>query len=431
MYSKSSGMKYVMFLILSCGNFLAPAQSAFDQYFEDRTLRLDYFHSGDAENESYSIDELIAEPYWGGSKTNLLDTFNYGAYQFRVYDLASDSLLYSRGYSSLFGEWQTTDEAKKTRRTFFETVVFPYPKKDVWVDFYSRNEEGTFEKQFEYIVDIDSYFIKPERNLQYPVYEAYISGEPATSVDIVILPEGYTEEEMELFKEDCDRFTTYLFSFAPYDQNKDKFNIYGILAASTDSGIDKPADSIWKKTILNSSFSTFDSERYCMTTDNKSVRDLAANAPYDQIYVLANDPKYGGGGIFNHYCLSVNSTAAAEKIIIHELGHGFAGLGDEYYNTEVAYSEFYPTDIEPWEPNLTTLVDFSSKWKNMLNDSIPVPTPPQPRYMNKLGVFEGGGYVATGVYRPKFDCLMNTFQGDVFCPVCQNAIQKMIDFYSE
>lgn len=424
-------MKYFFLLFIVLITFTAGAQVKFEDYFHDKSLRLDYYHSGDSDTEYYAIDELIEEPYWAGSKTNLIDTFYYGAYYFKVYDLESKTLIYSRGYSTLFGEWQTTAEAKETRRSFSESLLFPFPKADVRVEFLSRDESGSFTKKFEYEVDVNSYFINPERNMEYPVYEAYKSGDPSKKVDIVILPDGYTAEEMDLFKEDCDKFTAYLFSFSPYDQNKDKFNIYGVLATSAESGVDKPGDSVWRKTILNSSFYTFDSERYCMTTDNKIMRDLAANAPYDQVYILANDPKYGGGGIFNQYCLSVNSKLAAAKIIIHEFGHGFAGLGDEYYNSEVAYSEFYPTNIEPWEPNITTLVNFESKWKHLLADSIPIPTPPLPEYMNTLGVFEGGGYVAKGVYRPRFDCLMNSFNEDTFCDACKEAIQNMIDFYCD
>jgi hypothetical protein len=422
-------MKTLLFLILGIISTSVFAQ--FDAVFHDKTLRIDYYHTGNDTIECYSIDQLLEEPYWGGSKINLIDTFEFGKYYFKVFDSWSDSLLYSRGYSTLFGEWQTTDEAKTTWRTFSESVVMPFPQNDVTVKFYSRNKRGIFEEKFSYDVDVDSYFISPERNLEYPVYDAYVTGDPSARVDIVILPDGYTQQEMGQFLKDCDDFTEHLFSFSPYDKNKDKFNIRGVMAPSEDSGGDIPADNIWKKTILNSSFYTFDSERYSMTYDNKAIRDLAANAPYDQIYILLNDPKYGGGGVYNFYCLSVNSNRAAAKIFVHELGHGFAGLGDEYFNSEVAYSDFYMLDVEPWQPNLTTLIDFDSKWKHLLDKKTPIPTPVKKKFMDKMGVFEGGGYVARGVYRPRYDCLMNSFSGDTFCGACEEAIQKMIDFYSE
>lgn len=422
-------MKYLVSLFLIVTTLIVNAQ--FEKCFHNKTLRLDYYHSGNNETEFYTFSQLLEEPYWGGSKVNLIDTFNYGKYYFKVFDVKTDSLLYSRGYSTLFGEWQTTDEAKTTSRSLMETVVMPFPKDDVRVEFYSRNKKGIFEKKFEYNVDVDSYFIKPERNLEYPAFDVHISGNTAKKVDIVILPEGYSKNELGLFINDCQKFTKLLFSFSPYSENKDKFNIRAVLAASEESGNDIPGDSVWKKTLMNTSFYTFDSERYCMTMDNKSVRDLAANAPYDQIYILVNNKKYGGGAIYNYYSVSVNSNILASKIFVHEFGHGFAGLADEYYNSSVAYSEFYPLDVEPWEPNITTLVDFDRKWKHLLKKKTPIPTPPKKKYLDKPGVFEGGGYVAKGVYRPAYDCLMKSFKGNKFCDACTEAIQKMIDFYSK
>lgn len=419
----------LIILLLLCLSLTVSAQ--FDKYFIPKTLRVDYFHTGDKDSELYSIDEVLIEPFWGGSQTNLLDTFEYGKYFFKVVDLSDEKLIYSRGYSTLFSEWQTTEEAKLTRKTFCETVVMPMPKKDVRIDFYSRNRKGELVKMFEYVVDVKSYFLKTERRLEHPAFDVEIHGDPGKKVDIVLLPEGYTEQELGQFISDCQQFASHLFGFEPYTANREKFNIRGVLAASMQSGTDIPAENIWQKNLMNTSFYTFDSERYCMTTDSKSVRDLAANAPYDQIYILVNHPKYGGGAIYNDYSVSVNSNEMAAKIFIHEFGHGFAGLGDEYYTDDVAYSEFYPLDVEPWEPNITTLKNFDAKWKNLLKSKTPVPTPNEGRYKGVTGVFEGGGYAAKGIYRPSYDCLMNTFKGDVFCEVCQKSIQAMIDFYCE
>lgn len=420
--------KQILLAALICLWFSTQAQ--FDRFFHDRTLRIDYIHAGNAESEFYYFDELLDEPYWGGSKVNLIDTIRYGDYFFEVSDIVLDSVIFSRGYGSLFSEWQTTDEAKETSKSFTETVVFPFPRNNVRVDFYSRNQKGEFEKKFEYFVDVKSYFIRQERRLAFPVFDVHLTGDPSKTIDVLILPEGYTKDEMDIFVNDCGEFAQHLFSFEPYSSNSDKFNIRGVLAPSPESGCDIPAENIWRKTLLGASFYTFDSERYCMTPDNKSVRDMAANAPYDQIYILVNHKKYGGGAIYNYYSLSVNSNSQAAKIFIHEFGHGFAGLGDEYYNSEVAYSDFYPLDVEPWEPNITTLVNFDSKWKYMLDADTPVPTPATEDFKDVTGVFEGGGYAAKGVYRPSYDCLMNTFNGKVFCAPCTVAIQKMIDFYT-
>lgn len=422
-------MNKILLISLLCVTLTASSQ--FDKFFLDKTLRMDYYHSGNSDEEFFYFDELIEEPYWGGSKVNLVDTFEYGNYYVKIFNSSNDSLLYSRGYSSLFREWQTTNEAKKIQRSLSEAVVFPYPKQIVDVVIYSRNWDGIFEEKFRQEVNPEDYFIKQDRRLIYPTFDVHKSGDPAVKVDIIILPEGYSNEEMGLFIDDCRAFADGLFSYQPYSDNKDKFNIRGVLAPSKESGNDIPADNIWKQTLLNTNFYTFDSERYCMTMDNKSVRDMAANGPYDQIYILVNNEKYGGGAIYNYYNVSVNSNEQASKIFIHELGHGFAGLGDEYYNSSTSYNDFYNLTVEPWEPNLTTLVDFGSKWKDMVKKRTPIPTPDTEKYINKVGVFEGGGYVAKGVYRPVHDCLMKTFNDDEFCPVCSRAILDMIDFYTE
>ncbi|RLD57145.1 MAG: peptidase M64 [Bacteroidetes bacterium] len=416
----------ILLSLISCSAF-----ANFDSVFYNRTLRIDYIHTGSNNTEVYSIDEVKTEPFWGGTHTQLIEGFMYGKYYFKVFDFQSGSLIYSRGYGSLFGEWQTTEEAKEIPRSFTESIIMPLPKDSAEIVFFSRNKKGVLEEKFNYIFNPNDYFISPERRLQFPSFDVFISGPPNEKVDIVILPEGYTKDEMGEFIADCQKFKEILFSFSPYKEHIDKFNIRGVLAPSPQSGTDIPADTIWKKTLLNTSFYTFDSERYCMTRDFKSVRDMAANAPYDQIYILVNSDKYGGGAIYNYYSLSVSGNLKAAKIFVHEFGHGFAGLADEYYTSDVSYSEFYPVDVEPWEPNITTLVDFDKKWKNLLDENTPIPTPDTGQYRQMLGVFEGGGYVAKGVYRPKHDCLMKSFDGDSYCEACYQAIEKMILFYTE
>ena len=416
----------ILLLIVSFQSF-----ATFNDWFVNKTLRIDYYHTGNSQSEFYSIDQVKSEPFWGGSHITLIDTLNYGEYYFKAFDVNANKLIYSHGYCALFDEWQFTEEAKHTTRTFTETAIMPFPKNDVRIEFYSRNFMGVYEKLFEYTVVIKNYFISNERQMTFPVYDALISGDPAHKVDIVILPEGYTAVDMDKFKSDCDKFVTGLFTVKPYAQNRDKFNIRAVLAPSVESGTDIPGEKVWKNTIMNSSFYTFDSERYLMTYDNKSVRNLASNTPYDQIYILVNSTKYGGGAIYNYYSTSVNSNASSAKIFVHEFGHGFAALADEYDDGSTSFNDMYPLNLEPWEPNITTLVNFESKWKGMLAANTPVPTPAENHAGMKLGVYEGAGYVAKGVYRPTPDCLMRTFRGNEFCPVCSAAIQKMIDFYAK
>lgn len=407
------------------------SQINFDQYFENKSLRLDYFHTGNSTEDNYSFDELIEEPFWGGSKTNLIDKFNYGKYKFIVKDYKTGQIIYSRTYSTLFSEWQTTDEAKQTVRTFNETIVFPYPKNSVVIEFYSRDRLNTLNKKFEYLVDPNNYFIKTERAFNFTSFEVYHSANPDKAVDIVLIPEGYTSDEMVKFRKDCEKFAGYLFNASPYKENKNKFNIWGIEAPSMQSGTDIPAENIWKNTIVNSQFYMFDLDRYLMTKDNKTLRHIASNVPYDQIFILVNTDMYGGGSIYNHYSVCISDNKFSEYIFTHEFGHGFAGLGDEYYTSDVAYNEFYPLNVEPLDPNLTTLVNFESKWKDMLNENTPVPTPQIKEYQNEVGVYKGGGYAAEGIYRPMQDCSMKSISVNNFCPVCKRAIEWMINFYSE
>jgi hypothetical protein len=230
---------------------------------------------------------------------------------------------------------------------------------------------------------------------------------------------------MDKFLADAERSASYIFSEEPFQSLRDQFNIRAVKSASPDSGTDIPGQGIWKNTVMNSGFYTFGIERYMTTMDYKSVCDVAANAPYDQIYILVNTDKYGGGGIYNHYSISAADNLQSRAVVIHEFGHAFGGLADEYYTSAVAYNDYFPLDVEPWNPNLTTLVDFDSKWKDMVPEGTPVPTPAEDQYKDVVGVYEGGGYVAKGVYRPMIDCRMHTNDA-VFCPVCSTALRKMV-----
>jgi hypothetical protein len=418
----------IISLVLSVAVF---AQVKFDGYFIDKTLRIDYSHTADSTHDYYSIDQLKEEPFWGGTKTNLTDSFNYGAFVFKAYDDSTNTLIFNHTYSSMLNEWQTTDEAKHTSRNFEETVIMPFPKHKIRVEFYTRNKEHIPVKKYVYKIDPNNYFIKHDNNYKFPTFKVHFSGDPSTKVDIVILPEGYTKEQMGKFKKDCEKFAGYLFKVSPYDSNSDKFNIWGVEAASKDSGTDVPGKGIWKNTLLGTTFYTFDEERYCLTPEDKIVRDVASNAPYDQIYILVNTEKYGGGGLYNFYNICTSDNKNSEFVFTHEFGHGFAFLGDEYYTSSIAYNDFYPKGVEPLEPNLTTMVDFASKWKSMVADTIPIPTPNTKEYKDVVGVFEGGGYVEKGVYRPAEVCSMHQIVLNHFCLVCKAAIQKMIDYYTK
>ncbi len=421
--------RVALFLIILISSALSQIQ--FEDYFLEKTMRVDYYHVGDVNSKIIALDEIREEPYWGGPKKNLIDRFNFGNFKYEVYDLKTNQLIFSRGYSTLFAEWLTTPEAKKVRRAFHETVVFPFPKNPVKLIIYTRDEKNVFQKSFELEIDPKNPFIKKDKPFNFSSFKILNNGNSNDKVDIVVIPDGYTESEKEKYKKDLQSFVNLLFNSSPYKENKSNFNIWGVEAYSKESGTDIPRDNIWKETILNTSFYTFDTERYLMTEDNKTLRSIAANVPYDLIYILVNTPKYGGGAIYNYYSVAVADHPTFEYLIVHEFGHGFAGLGDEYYTSQVSYEEFYKLNVEPWERNLTTLVDFDSKWKNLIDQDTPIPTPPTDEYKNRVGVFEGGGYVPKGVYRPMLDCTMKSRTVDNFCVVCKNTIQEVINFYCE
>ena len=422
-------MKKTFLLWLTLLPCMAWAQ--FDQYFTESSLRVDYCLTGNSTVTSFSLKELIHEPYWSGSKTNLIDTLEFGNYIVKVFEAGTDKLLFSKGYQNLYGEWQTTDEAKQVTKTFEESVIVPFPKVKIDIALFRKTWEGELVEGMRLTVNPDDYFIRNYDNLNLPVYAAWIGNRDITkAVDIVILPEGYTQAEMGKFIKDCDFFVKSLFNYEPYDRYRESFNVRGVMVPSEESGCTMPGDKIYKNMAMRFSFWTFDSERYCMSTDNRDIRDLAGQVPYDQIYILVNTEKYGGGGIYNFYCSSASSNNKSSDVIIHEFGHGFAGLADEYYYAG-ASEHMYNIALEPWEPNITSLVDFSNKWGDMIREGTPVPTPREKKNQSTIGVYEGGGYEPEGMYSPYMDCLMNTFKGHEFCPVCQRAIERMILYYSK
>ncbi len=421
-------MKFLFFFLLTIN--LTFGQIEFDEFFENKTLRIDYFETGNNNSEIFSIDKLIEEPYWGGPKINLIDDLGFGLYQAKVFNLPANELIYSTSYSTLFAEWQTIAEAEQTTKSFSGTITIPYPKDSVRVEIFKRNKKNEFIKKFEYLIDPSSYFIIKDRKKVFDNFKVYYSGDPSKKLDIVFLAEGYTEEELDQFENDCEDISESLFEFSPFKEYKDKINIWGVASASKESGTDIPGKNVWKNTIMNTKFYTFDTDRYVMTDDYHSVRDVAANAPYDQIYILVNSNIYGGGAIYNYYSCSVTKDRSTDKIFVHELGHGLAGLADEYHDPNAAYQNYYPTDIEPWEANITTLVDFDSKWKDLLGGEVKVTPVDSTVAEDKLGIYEGGGYVAKGVYRPTVNSIMNTLKVNYFNQPSLNALIKVIEHYS-
>lgn len=413
---------FLLLLITVC----LQAQGDYSKYFENASLRVDYLLAGTDSVTDVFVEQMKREPFYGGNRKNLVDEKNYGTYRYQVFDLSSGQLLFSKGFCPLFQEWQTTGEAHDLKRSYYQVAQLPFPKKEIRFTVEQREWSGNFRQLLSLEIDPKDYFILNEPLPEYEVETVLDNGKPEQKVDLVFLPEGYTQAEMDQFVADVSRMVDILFAAEPFDRHRSDFNIYAVKVPSVQSGTDVPGEGIYVNTAFNSTFYTFDTPRYLTTKDMKSVHDAAALVPYDHIYLLVNSERYGGGGFYNFLSVSTVGHEKTPQVLVHEFGHGFAGLADEYYSSAVAYDNFYNLNIEPWEPNITTLVDFDSKWKDLVDLLLPFPTPRQPKYSDHVGVFEGGGYSEKGIYSPVIDCRMKSNEAKGFCPVCQRAIEQAI-----
>ncbi len=421
-------MKIIPVIILLFSCFSLQGQTVYEKYFTDKVLRFDFMLAGNSRETVVYPAGMEEEPFFAGSRQNLTDPFNYGNFRYEVFDAAENKLIYSRGFCTLFQEWQTTGEADTLDRSFYEVATMPYPKNKVRFVLSMREKSGNFSPLYETVIEPDNFYIRKEKPLNVNSSRIYGTGDPATSVDLAFVAEGYRQDEMGKFRSDVKKLADVLIAEPPFNEYPGKINIWAVEAVSEESGTDVPGERIYVNTALNSSFYTFGTDRYLTTTDIKTVNDYASVVPHDNIIVLINSERYGGGGVYNYYSGTTAGHKLSPIVFIHEFGHGFAGLADEYYTSEVAYTDFYPRGVEPWEPNITTLVDFESKWKHLISNDIPVPTPAVEKYYNTVGLFEGAGYSAKGIYRAETDCRMKSNGPRGYCTVCREAVRKMIEF---
>jgi len=489
---KKVSISALSLLLLTFGCY-AQIPDSFDRYFADKTMRVDYFHIGDAKEEIATIDQVYEQGSWAGNLNNLIDTYSNGRYSVKVYDLSSDRLIFSKGFDSYFGEYKTTDAAiKGLKRTYHETALVPYPKNKIRFVIEVRDRKNALVPFFSQAIDPADIDIRKEPlDEDVKVFDIVKNGHPHRKVDVAIIAEGYTSGEEAKLLEDFERFADIFFSQEPYRSCRERFNIFGLFKPSEQSGCDEPRRGIYKNTALEASFNSLGSERYLLTEDNKALRDIGAHVPYDALFIMVNHKRYGGGGIYNLFCTFTADSQWHRYLFLHEFGHSFAGLADEYYTSSVAYNEFYPKGVEPTEPNITALLDPEDlKWKELVNPGMSIPTPwekegfdkmdleyqkirqeinqeiadmkrrkmpqeeidkieqkaerlsrehadkidaylAQSRYRDKVGAFEGAGYSAQGLYRPMLDCLMFTKGDKPYCKVCEQAIIRVIMHYSE
>jgi len=394
------------------------------------TLRVDLHHVGDAKKESFMLDELRREGAWPGSRANLVDPVRYGTTMVEVTPAAGKGgLLFSQGHCSLFHEWRTTTQAKTTTRVFSETVRMPMPRAPIKLTVKVRDGKGRFQPVFTTTIDPASFDVSRERRRGgLRVKRVHGGAAPSRSLDIVVLGDGYEGWQMAKYRADVARFTRVLLAAEPFKRHKERINIWAVESPSRQSGVDEPRKGIFRDTALSVSFNTFGSARYMMTEDNKALRDVAANAPYDAIFIMVNTSRYGGGGIYNLYGSYVADNEYDEYVMVHEFGHSFVGLADEYYTSAVAYNDMYPRGVEPWEPNITAQTRRGKvKWRDLIQAGTPVPSSEDdPKCEGKVGLFEGAGYSAKGLYRGAADCKMFGKGVNPFCPVCMRAVDRAI-----
>lgn len=410
----------------------APAQN-FEECFEDSTLRLDYIFAGTNRTQDVFLDQLCAFPGWAGRRHHLNALPLNGNGQITVCDEASGDTLYRHSFSTLFQEWQSTEEAVKARKSFENTFLVPYPKRPVRIAVTLTDTHHRVCAEMTHRVDPKDILIRRPDTVNTPFRYIRRQDDPSRCIDVVFVAEGYTETEAEKFYDDCAIATEAILSHEPFASLKDRFNFIAVAAPSEESGVSSPGKGVWKNTAVDSHFDTFYSKRYLTTLHLKQLHDLLSGIPYEHIVILANTDQYGGGGIYNSYTLTAAHHASFRPVVVHEFGHSFGGLADEYYYDD-QYETMYPSDTEPWEQNITTLKDFSCKWKDMLADGTQVPTAPSGReedLYTKIGVYEGAGYQSKGVYRPCQECRMKINAAPVFCPVCRRAMERLIRFYTE
>ena len=420
-------MRYLFFSILQLLNLSScMAGGVFDSLFYRRTLRVDWILAGNHTTSNAYLSALRQEPYWAGSTRQVIDQTGFGEYRLLLKDSASGAVLYMQGFCTLFQEWQSTAEAQTCQRAFEQVALMPFPKHNAVVVIQQRQPDQSFATLLKVDIDPLSTDIIRDDQPKLEVVDVENHGNADECVDILFLAEGYTATEQLKFIADVKRMCDYLFSFAPYSNHRDRFNIRAVKAISPQAGTDNPLKQQWVQTPFNTSFNSLGIDRYLLTHHLFAVRDYASLAPADQVVVLVNSPLYGGAGIYNHFVVVTSDHRESLPVFAHEFGHAFAALADEYYTSDVSYNNFIDKSTEPWYPNITTLVDFNEKWKQFVPSRTPVPTPETPEWAGKIGVFEGAAYSAKGVYRSSINCRMMNNDAPGFCPVCQMTIEKII-----
>ena len=410
-------MKKILTISFLLFSSLVSNAQRFDDYFEDRTLRLDYTFAGDHTQSYIYVDELVSLPHWYGRRHHLKEVPLKGNGQIIVRAHNKDVVIYRHSFSTLFQEWLSTDEAKQTKKSFENVFLVPFPKDtvDITVELYDYHDK-TATSMTHTVAPTDILIRKAGEHDMTPYDILHQAADTSQCIRIAFVAEGYTADEMEHYLDDCQKAIYSLFNHEPFKSMQDRFNIIALKSVSEESGTSEPAKGIWKNTVLGSHFDTFYMDRYLTTLHLKQLHNVLAGTPYEHIIILVNTDHYGGGGIYNSYNLTYTGGKHFLPVVVHEFGHSFGGLGDEYNYGD--NDPMYFADTEPWEPNLTTKCDFNGKWEKLIEEG-------------KAGLIEGGGYLTHGVWRGFENCRMRTNEEPEFCLVCRQALTQLIDFYTK
>ena len=426
--------KGLLFIIVAMASWCQLNAQNFEQNFEDKTLRLDYIFSGNANEQHISVDQLNVSPRWYGKRIRLAEVPMEGNGQVTMRRHSTGEVIYRNSFSTLFQEWITNPEAQDITKAFENVFLVPMPRDTVDVTVELRNNRRQVTAALTHtVVPTDILIRRIGEHDVTPFCYVQQADDTTRCIKIAYVAEGYQKDEMQVFLNDVDVAHEAMFEHEPFKSMRDRFTVVAVMSESKESGTSEPNKGIWKNTVLHSHFNTFYMDRYLTTLHLKDLHDVLAGIPYEHIIVLVNTDRYGGGGILNSYNLTSTHHKKYRPVVVHEFGHSFAGLADEYaYDNENL--DMYPTDVEPWEPNITTRVDFHGKWENLIKKGTPLPTPlsEDPKTIQtRVGLFEGAGYQMTGAYRGVQDCRMRTNENPEFCPVCKQAVQRVIDFYTK
>ena len=422
-------MRRVISILAAAIISLTASAQSFDTTFEDATLRLDYTFMGNAQEQHVAIAELSSTPNWWGRRINLDNVPLKGNGDLTLYDAATNKVIYKTSFSSLFQEWITTPEALSVTKSFEFTILAPMPKNNAIAKLVLRDNTDK-ESIHTFTINPSDVLIRDNSNIK-PLPYTYIhkGGDSKEAIDVVILAEGYTTTQMDTFMKDAEITAQEILSYEPFKSHSDKFNFIAVASPSSDSIVSVPQEEAWRRTAVSSNFMTFYMARYLTSSSVYDMYDLVTNIPCEHLVILANTDTYGGGGIYNSYTLTTAHHRDFRPVVVHEFGHSFAGLGDEYfYDNDDDNDNMHSLKHEPWEPNITTMVDFDSKWADMIEEGIEIPTAVTPERTKNytVGAYEGGGYLSKGIYRPTDICRMRNNVAERFCPVCERAIERVI-----